>query len=163
MKRKSPQTRSKDLMIIMRHARTRQACRKQLFTYLLLKLFHKLLKAIVTMHNTFTAEASPYEMECGNETDDKVYLFTYTGSKIVSDDIRGCGIEWWLRSPGKEQDNAVYILGKAANLMGIPQCVSCNHYCKRRSHFKIQSGAEHTYWISVLSQKALTALFSIIE
>jgi hypothetical protein len=32
-----------------------------------------------------------------------------------------------------------------------------------RSHFKIQSGAEHTYWISVLSQKALTALFSIIE
>ena len=49
---------------------------------------------IVTTHNTFTAEASPYEMECGNETDDKVYLFTYTGSKIVSDDIRGCGIEW---------------------------------------------------------------------
>ena len=58
-------------------------------------------------------------MECGNETDDKIYLFTYTGSKIVSDDIRGCGIEWWLRSPGKEQDNAVYILGKAADLMGI--------------------------------------------
>ena len=109
---------------------------------------------------------------------------------IVSDDIRGCGIEWWLRSPGKEQDNAVYILGKAADLMGIPQCVSCNlkrniddmlirdretvcmspalqrtcnHYCKRRSHFKIQSGAEHTYWISVLLRKALTALFSIIE
>ena len=61
-----------------------------------------------------------------NETDDKVYLFTYTGSKIVRDDIRGCGIEWWLRLPGKEQDNAVYILGKAANLMGFPQCVSCN-------------------------------------
>ena len=107
-----------------------------------------------------------------NETDDKVYLFSYTGYKIVSDDIRRCGIEWWLRSPGKEQDNAVYILGKAANLMGFPQCVSCNlkrniddvlirdretvcrspalqrtcnHYCKRRSHFKIQSGAEHTY------------------
>lgn len=141
--------------------------------------------AIVTTHNTFTAEDSPYEMECGNETDDKVYLFTYTGSKIVSDDIWGCGIEWWLRSPGKEQDNAVYILGKAADLMGIPQCVSCNlkrniddmlirdretvcmspalqrtcnHYCKRRSHFKIQS-----YWISVLSRKSLTALFSIIE
>ena len=73
---------------------------------------------IVTTHNTFTAEDSPYEMDCGNETDDKVYLFTYTESKIVSDDIRGCGIDWWLRSPGKEQDEAVYILGKAANLMG---------------------------------------------
>lgn len=74
--------------------------------------------AIITTHNTFTAEDSSYEMDCGNETGDKVYLFTYTESKIVSDDIRGCGIEWWLRSPGKHQNNAVYILGKAANLMG---------------------------------------------
>ena len=39
-------------------------------------------------------------------------------AKIVSDDIRGCGIEWWLRSPGKAQDKAVYILGTAVNYMG---------------------------------------------
>ena len=74
--------------------------------------------AIFTNHNTFIPEDSSYEMDCGNETDDSVYLFTYTESKIVSDDIRGCGIEWWLRSPGKEQDEAVYILGTTANLMG---------------------------------------------
>ena len=57
-------------------------------------------------------------MDCGNATDDKVYLFTYTESKIVSDTERGMGIEWWLRSPGKRQEDAVYILGHAANLMG---------------------------------------------
>ncbi len=74
--------------------------------------------AIVTTHNTFTEEESHYGMDCGNETDDKVYLFTDSEAKIVSDDIRGCGIEWWLRSPGKAQDKAVYILGTAANLMG---------------------------------------------
>jgi hypothetical protein len=74
--------------------------------------------AIVTTHNTFTEDDSPYEMDCGNDTDDKVYLFTYTESKTVSDDVRECGIEWWLRSPGKRQDRAVYILGRSANLMG---------------------------------------------
>ncbi len=74
--------------------------------------------AIVTTHNTFTEEESHYGMDCGNETDDKVYLFTDSEAKIVSDDIRGCGIDWWLRSPGKEQNEAVYILGTAANYMG---------------------------------------------
>jgi hypothetical protein len=74
--------------------------------------------AIVTTHNTFTEDDSPYEMDCGSDTDDKVYLFTYTESKTVSDDVRECGIEWWLRSPGKRQDRAVYILGRSANLMG---------------------------------------------
>ena len=74
--------------------------------------------AILTTHNTFTEEESHYGMDCGNETDDKVYLFTDSEAKIVSDGIRGCGIEWWLRSPGKEQDKAVYILGTAANYMG---------------------------------------------
>ena len=74
--------------------------------------------AILTTHNTFTAEDSAYGMDCGNETEDKVYLFTDMEAKIVSDGIRGCGIEWWLRSPGREQDEAVYILGTSANHMG---------------------------------------------
>ncbi len=29
-----------------------------------------------------------------------------------------CGVDWWLRSPGKKQNKAVYILGKSANLIG---------------------------------------------
>jgi hypothetical protein len=70
--------------------------------------------AIVTAHNTFTADDSPYEMDCGNDTDDKVYLFTYTESKTVSDDIRGIGNDWWLRSPGKRQSDSSYILGRSA-------------------------------------------------
>ena len=74
--------------------------------------------AIVTAHNTFTEADSSYGMDCGNDTDDKVYLFTYSESKTVSDDIRGRGNDWWLRSPGKRQNEAVYILGRSANLMG---------------------------------------------
>ena len=74
--------------------------------------------AIVTAHNTFTEADSSYGMDFGNDTDDKVYLFTYSESKTVSDDIRGCGNDWWLRSPGKRQNEAVYILGRSANLMG---------------------------------------------
>ncbi|MBO4889416.1 MAG: hypothetical protein J5574_00370 [Lachnospiraceae bacterium] len=74
--------------------------------------------SIVTTHCMFTEGDSTYETDCGNDTDDKVYLFSYTESNTVSDDIRGCGIDWWLRSPGKNQNDAVYILGRAANLMG---------------------------------------------
>ncbi|MBP3871682.1 MAG: hypothetical protein J6E46_12000 [Faecalicoccus sp.] len=74
--------------------------------------------SIVTTHNTFTEDDTRYEMDCGNDTDDKVYLFTYSESKTVSDDIRKCGIDWWLRSPGKRQSEAVYILGGSADLMG---------------------------------------------
>lgn len=73
---------------------------------------------IETTHYAFTEGDSTYETDCGNDTDDKVYLFSYTEANSVSDDIRGCGIDWWLRSPGKEQSDAVYILGRAANLMG---------------------------------------------
>ena len=74
--------------------------------------------SIITAHNTFTEADSSYGTDCGNDTDDNVYLFTYSESKTVSDDIRECGIDWWLRSPGKKQDKAVYILGRSANLMG---------------------------------------------
>ena len=74
--------------------------------------------AIVTAHNSFTEADSPYEMDCGNDTDDKVYLLSYTEAMKVSDYTRGCGIDWWLRSPGKYQNKAVYILGKSPNLMG---------------------------------------------
>ena len=75
--------------------------------------------AIVTTHNTFTENDSHYEMDCGNDTDDKVYLFSYTESKHVSDDTRGCGIDWWLRSPGRNQYDAVFVFaGKSWNLMG---------------------------------------------
>ena len=74
--------------------------------------------AIVTTHNTFTEDDTHYEMDCGNETDDKVYLFTYSESKTVSDVIRDCGIDWGLRSPGKMQNEAIYVLGSSWNLMG---------------------------------------------
>lgn len=57
-------------------------------------------------------------MDCGNDTDDKVYLFSYSEAMTVSDDIRDCGINWWLKLPGKEQNKAVYILAKSPNLMG---------------------------------------------
>lgn len=39
---------------------------------------------IITTHNTFAADDSPYEMYCGNDTDDKVYLFIYSKSKVVA-------------------------------------------------------------------------------
>ncbi len=73
---------------------------------------------IITAHNTFTEKDSSYEMDCGNDTDDKVYLFSNSESDSISDDIRDCGVDWWLRSPGKTQSDAVYILGRSANLMG---------------------------------------------
>ena len=64
------------------------------------------------IRTSYTPDPAPYVHG------DKVYLFTDSEAKIVSDDIRGCGIDWWLRSPGKEQNEAVYILGTAANYMG---------------------------------------------
>ena len=57
-------------------------------------------------------------MDCGNNTDDKVYLFSYTEAMAVSDDTRDCGIDWWLRAPGKRQEDAVYIGLRSPNLMG---------------------------------------------
>ena len=36
----------------------------------------------------------------------------------VSDDTRDCGIDWWVRSPGKRQHDAVYIGLRSPNLMG---------------------------------------------
>ena len=74
--------------------------------------------SIITAHNTFIEADSSYEKDCGNDTDDKVYLLTYSESNAVSDDIRECGIDWWLRSPGQDQNEAVFILGRSANLMG---------------------------------------------
>ena len=74
--------------------------------------------SIVTTHNTFTDTDSSYDMDCGNDTDDRVYLFSNSESDAISDDIRECGINWWLRSPGQKQNRAVYILGRSANLMG---------------------------------------------
>ena len=74
--------------------------------------------SIITTHNTFTEDDSSYGLDCGNDTDDKVYLFSYSESNAVSDEIRQCGINWWTRSPGQKQHEAVYILGRSANLMG---------------------------------------------
>ena len=73
---------------------------------------------IISTHNTFTDADSSYEMDCGNDTDDNVFLFSYSETQTINDDMRDCGVNWWLRSPGKRQDKAVYILGKSANLMG---------------------------------------------
>ncbi len=69
-------------------------------------------------HNTFTEDDSPYGMDCGNETDDRVYLFSYTEAMAVSDDTRNCGVDWWVRSPGKRQDTAVFIGLGSPDLMG---------------------------------------------
>ena len=74
--------------------------------------------SIITTHYAFTDADSSYETDCGNDTDDKVYLFSYSESAAISDDMRECGIWWWLRSPGREQDNAVFVLGQSWNLMG---------------------------------------------
>ncbi len=73
---------------------------------------------IVTSHNTFTEDDSSYGMDCGNDTDDKVYLFSYSEAMAISDDTRDCGVDWWVRSPGKEQSNAVFIGSRSPNLMG---------------------------------------------
>ncbi|MCR4990361.1 MAG: DUF6273 domain-containing protein [Lachnospiraceae bacterium] len=74
--------------------------------------------AIITSYNTFIKDDSKYGMDCGNDTDDKVYLFSYSEAMAVSDDTRDCGVDWWLRSPGKTQNNAVFIGLRSPNLMG---------------------------------------------
>ena len=74
--------------------------------------------AIVTSHNTFVEDDYHYGSDCGNDTDDKVYLFSYSEAMAVSDDIRDCGIDWWLRTPGKHQYDAVYIGLRSPNLIG---------------------------------------------
>jgi len=65
--------------------------------------------AIVTAHNTFSKDDYHYETDCGNNTDDKISLLSYAEAMAVSDDTRDCGIDWWLRTPGKYQHNAEYI------------------------------------------------------
>ena len=59
-----------------------------------------------------------YETDCGNDTDDKVYLLSYTEALAVSDEIRDCGTDWWLRTPGKYQYEAVYIGQKSPVTIG---------------------------------------------
>ena len=61
---------------------------------------------------------SHYETDCGNDTDDKVYLFSYAEAMAVSDDIRDCGIDWWMRTPGKYQHNAEYIGLRSPDTIG---------------------------------------------
>ena len=75
-------------------------------------------KTLIEKTHNINPDNSEYGTPGGNDTDDKVYLFSYSESNSVSDDIRGCGLDWWLRSPGEKQNQAVFILGKAANLMG---------------------------------------------
>ncbi len=74
--------------------------------------------AIVTTHNTFNEDDFHYETDCGNDTDDKVYLFSYTEAMAVSDEIRDCGIDWWVRTPGKYQHNAEYIGLRSPDTIG---------------------------------------------
>ena len=74
--------------------------------------------AIVTTHNTFTEDDFHYETDCGNDTADKVYLFSYTEAIAVRDDTRDCGIDWWLRSPGKYQHDAEYIGLRSPDTIG---------------------------------------------
>ena len=65
--------------------------------------------AIVTSHNTYVEDDYHYESDCGNDTDDKVYIFSYSEALAVSDEIRDCGVDWWVRTPGKYQYDAIYI------------------------------------------------------
>jgi hypothetical protein len=74
--------------------------------------------AIVTSHNTYVEDDYHYESDCGNDTDDKVYIFSYSEALTVSDDIRDCGIDWWLRTPGKYQHDAQYIGLRSPDTIG---------------------------------------------
>ncbi len=74
--------------------------------------------AIVTTHNTFVKEDRLYESNCGNDTDDKVYLCSYTEALAVSDEIRDCGIDWWVRNPGKYQYYTIYIGLRSPDTIG---------------------------------------------
>ena len=59
-----------------------------------------------------------HESDCGNDTDDKVYLCSYIEALAVSDDTRDCGIDWWLRTPGKYQYDAQYIGLRSPDTIG---------------------------------------------
>ena len=74
--------------------------------------------AIVTSHNTYVEDDYHYESDCGNDTDDKVYIFSYSEALAVSDDTRDCGIDWWVRTPGKYQYDAMYIGLSSPNTIG---------------------------------------------
>ena len=74
--------------------------------------------AIVTSHNTYVEDDYHYESDCGNDTDDKVYIFSYSEALAVSDDTRDCGIDWWVRTPGKYQYNAQYIGLRSLDTIG---------------------------------------------
>ncbi len=74
--------------------------------------------AIVTTHNTFTEDDYHYESDCGNDTDDRVYLLSYTEALAVSDDSRDCGITWWLRTPGKYQYDTMIIGLRSPDTIG---------------------------------------------
>ncbi len=74
--------------------------------------------AIVTTHNTFGEADDHYETDCGNDTDDKVYLFSYTEAVAISDDTRDCGIDWWLRTPGKYPYDVEYIGLRSPDTIG---------------------------------------------
>ncbi len=73
---------------------------------------------IVTTHNTYVPEDYLYESDCGNDTDDRVYLPSYTEALSVSDDIGDCGTDWWVRTPGKKQYDAIYIGLRSPNTIG---------------------------------------------
>ena len=50
----------------------------------------------------------------------------------VSDDTRDCGVDWWLRSPGKSQNNAVFISSRSPNLMGTEENLKAQgRFCYR--------------------------------
>ena len=74
--------------------------------------------AIVTSHNTYVEDDYHYESDCGNDTDDKVYIFSYSEALAVSDDTRDCGIDWWVRTPGKYQYDAQYIGLRSPDTIG---------------------------------------------
>ena len=75
--------------------------------------------------NNSNPDSREYGTPGGNDTDDYIYLLSVDEADALDKNVLKAGQWydmanqwWWLRSPGKRQSDAVYILGKAANLMG---------------------------------------------
>jgi hypothetical protein len=82
-------------------------------------------KALIAKTHNINPDNREYGTPGGNDTDDHIFLLSVDEANVLDKKVRHCGYWygmdhqwWWLRSPGNKQDQAVYILGRAANLMG---------------------------------------------
>ena len=82
-------------------------------------------KALIAKTHNLNPANSEYGTPGGNDTDDYIFLLSVDEANALDSKVLKCGYWhemdnqwWWLRSPGHKQEEAVYILGKSANLMG---------------------------------------------